>query len=67
MTNVARYANGHLFSIYESRSALEEQIAMKLGDCTEEDFEKMDKFAARIVKISDFASERNCHLYVDAE
>jgi len=34
MTNVARYANGHLFNLYEERTALEEQIAVKLGGVT---------------------------------
>ena len=31
------------------------------------DFDDMDKFGDRIRKISDYASERNCQLYVDAE
>ena len=67
MTNVSRYANGHLFNLYKERTSLEEQIAVKLGEVTEKDFEDVDKFGYRIRKISDYSSVRNCQLYVDAE
>ena len=34
---------------------------------TAKDFDDVDKFSERIRKISDYASERGCQLYVDAE
>lgn len=33
----------------------------------EEDFDIFRKFADRIVKLGEYAAERNCKLYVDAE
>lgn len=67
ITNVSRYAHGHLFNLYSDRTALEKQIALKLGGLTEQDFVDVDKFGDRIIKISNYSSERNCQLYVDAE
>ena len=66
-SNVLRYANGHLFSLYTDRTPLEEQIAVNLGGLTPKDFDDVDKFGTRIKKISDYASERDCQLYIDAE
>jgi len=66
-SNVERYTKGHLFDLYGNRTPLEEQIAQKLGGLVAKDFDDMDKFGERIRKISDYASERNCQLYVDAE
>ena len=55
MTNVARYANGHLFNLYSERTPLEEQIATKLAGVTPKDFIDVDKFGGRIRKISDYS------------
>lgn len=66
-SNVLRYANGHLFNLYTDRTSLEEQVAVKLGGLSPKDFDEVDKFGARIKKISDYALERDCQLYVDAE
>jgi len=67
MTNIARYTNGHLFSLYTPMTDLEKQIATKLGALTAKDFDDVKKFGDRILKISAYSSERNCQLYVDAE
>jgi len=67
MSEIARYTKGHLFSLYSSRTALVEQIATKLGGLNAKDFADFDLFKGRVIKLSDFASERNCLLYVDAE
>lgn len=67
MTQVQRYAKGHLFSLYDQRTALHEEIAAKLSGVTQDDLANFDLFANRIVQLSNFASERNCSLYVDAE
>jgi len=60
MSNVARYTNGHLFSLYTPTTDLEKQIATKLGALTEKDFDDVHKFGDRIRKISAYSSERNC-------
>ena len=60
MTNIARYTNGHLFSLYTPRTDLEKQIATNLGALTAKDFDDVDKFGDRIRKISEYSSERNC-------
>ena len=67
MTNIARYTNGHLFTIDGNRTALTNQIASVLGDVKESDYENMDLFYGRINKLSDVANDKNCKLYVDAE
>ena len=53
--------------MYEPRTELEKQLAVKLGALTEKDFDDVDKFAHRMGKISAYSNERNCQLYVDAE
>ena len=35
MTNISRYAKGHLFDMYGERTSLEKQIAIKLGGLNE--------------------------------
>ena len=67
MTNIARYANGHLFTIDGARTPLMAQIGTVLGDLNESDYANLDLFYGRINKLGDIASERNCKLYVDAE
>jgi len=68
MTNIARYTNGHLFNIYGAeRSPLMTQIGQKLGGLTEGDFANLDKFAGRVLHLSEVAQQRDCRLYVDAE
>jgi len=47
MSNIARYTNGHLFSIYGDRTPLTEQLARTLGGLSDTDFENFDKFAQR--------------------
>lgn len=45
MTNIARYANGHLFDMYsDERSALVEAIGSKLGGATKDDYANLDLF-----------------------
>jgi len=67
MDGCARYANGHLFHLYAERTPLTEKIAYVLGGVTPDDFELFDTFATRTKKVSNFAAERNCLIYVDAE
>jgi hypothetical protein len=68
MTNIARYANGHLFDMYsDERSALVEAIGSKLGGATKDDYANLDLFNQRMRNLSQFAKERNVLLYVDAE
>ena len=67
MTNVARYTKGHLFNLYGTRTALEEQTAKKLGDLTDQDLADVDGINERMIKVSECAHERNCLLYIDAE
>ena len=67
MTNIARYANGHLFTIDGNRTALMTQIGQVLGDLNEDDYANLDRYYGRINKLGDVANERNCKLYVDAE
>lgn len=67
MTNVARYANGHLFTIDGNRTALMTQIGQVLGDLNEDDYANLDRYYGRINQLGDVADERNCKLYVDAE
>lgn len=67
MTNVHRYYGGHVYSVYRPDSELMKQIVVRLGGLNEEDFKNAKLFVARIRRISDVASEKNCKLYVDAE
>ena len=68
MTNICRYANGHVFDLYaQEHTALERQIAQKLGGVTEKDYENLARFSERVSVLSDEAFSRNCRLYVDAE
>lgn len=67
MTNISRYTNGHLFSLYDERTALVTQIGKVLGGLTDDDYADFDLFASRVERLGDVASESNCHLYVDAE
>ena len=67
MTEVRRYANGHLFSLYDKRTALEEQLARSLGAFTDDDFARLDRYEGRVHEICDHAAANNCLLYVDAE
>lgn len=55
MTEVSRYAGGHLFSLYGKRTALEAQLAVKLGAFTDADFEKLDRYEGRVHEICDHA------------
>lgn len=70
MSNIARYTNGHLFSLYGSaseRTQLTEQLAQALGNVNKQDLANFDKFAERSGRLGKLAKERNCKLYVDAE
>ena len=67
MTNIARYANGHLFSMDGTRTPLIKQIAIALGDLNEVDFANLDLFVGRIKQLCEISHQRNCKLYVDAE
>lgn len=67
MTNVNRYFGGHVYSMYRPDTQLMKQIVIKLGDMTSDDFKDAKLFVARIRRIADVASEKNCKLYVDAE
>jgi hypothetical protein len=69
MSNIARYANGHLFSIYSGteRTELVKELARVLGDVNDKDWANFDKFAERSRQLGALALERNCKLYVDAE
>lgn len=67
MTPVARYRGGHLFSLDRDMTALEKQIATKLAGVSQDDFVKFDRFKERTLAFTDYAEQRNCSLYVDAE
>ena len=67
MANIARYKNGHLFSMDGSRTPLMKQIAVVLGAMNEVDFSNLDLFIGRIKQLCEVSHERNCKLYVDAE
>ena len=67
MTGINRYAGGHLFSLYDKRTSLEEAIATKLSDMTPSDFKKLDLYTERTIQLTNYANEKNCSLYVDAE
>ena len=47
MKNVSRYMEGHLFRLDRPMTALERQLAEKLGGLTEEDFQKFESFKGR--------------------
>jgi len=53
--------------MYSARTSLHNQIAAKLGGMTEDDLANLDLFQNRVVRLANFASERNTYLYVDAE
>jgi len=67
MTNVARYANGHLISLDGTHTPLTKQIGTVLGDLNEADFANLDLFTGRVNKLGEVADKRNCKLYIDAE
>ena len=51
MANIARYKNGHLFSMDGSRTPLMKQIAVVLGAMNEVDFTNLDLFIGRIKQL----------------
>jgi hypothetical protein len=67
MDACARYANGHLFQLYEERTPLLDAIAKALGGVAPEDLKAFDTFSERTKKVTHFAAEKNCLIYVDAE
>jgi proline dehydrogenase len=67
MTNVARYANGHMFSLDGVHTPLTRQIATALGNLDEADFANLDQFTRRVNQLGEVAEQRNCKLYIDAE
>ena len=67
MKNVSRYMGGHLFRLDRPMSAIERQLAEKLGGLTEEDFQKFESFKGRTNNFTKFSHERGCVLYIDAE
>ena len=67
MSNVARYANGHLFSLDGFSNPLTKQIGTVLGDLNEADFANLDLFIGRINQLGEVSEQRNCKLYIDAE
>ena len=52
MTAVYRYAGGHLFSLYNGRNALQEQIAVKCGGMNAADFVRLNFFVKRMEKLT---------------
>lgn len=64
---MARYHGGHLFNLFGEMSALEKQIAEKLGGMEQADWKKFELFKERTVTFAEYAAERKTHLYVDAE
>lgn len=67
MTALARYKNGHLFHLYREQTQLERQIAVKVGQVTDADFQKYAYFKERTINFCQYAADRNVSLYVDAE
>jgi hypothetical protein len=75
LNRVEIFANGHLFQVLPPRdskeehlSHLREKIALGLGfGVIDSDLVYFRKFADRLLKMTEYASERNCILYVDAE
>jgi len=67
MKPISRYQGGHLFSLYRQMTDLEIEIAKKLGGMTNDDFKKYKLFVDRTIDLTNFAFDRNCILYVDAE
>lgn len=67
MTALARYKNGHLFSLDEPLSPLETLIATEVAGMNESDFHKFELFKERTLSFTEYAEERNTSLYVDAE
>ena len=67
MTNVARYSKGHLFNIYGPSTELEKKIARCLGGLTDQDLQDAHNIAERMIRVSEYAHQRNCILYIDAE
>jgi hypothetical protein len=55
MTPVARYRGGHLFSLHRDMNALEKQIASKLGDVSEEDLKKFERFRERVLAFTEYS------------
>ena len=44
MDGVSRYANGHLFSMYRAPTLLETDLQRALGDLSEEDFTRLERY-----------------------
>ena len=44
MDGVSRYANGHLFSMYRAPTQLETDLQRTLGDLTEEDSARVQRY-----------------------
>ena len=67
MTALARYKNGHLFSLEAPLSPLEKLIATQIAGMESSDFQKFELFKERTMSFTEYAKERNTSLYVDAE
>jgi len=67
MSALARYKNGHLFSLDAPLSSLEKLIATEIAGMDESEFHKFELFKERTLSFTEYAKERNTSLYVDAE
>jgi len=67
ITQLEKYANGHLLPIVEAeRHPFLTKIALGLG-VTEVDLQYYYVFAHRVMEMTKLAHQRNCVFYVDAE
>lgn len=67
ISKVERYANAHLFPLYqENKDPFLIKIALELG-VTPSDLGVFDTFIRRVLDITTLSHEKNCLLYVDAE
>ena len=48
MSNIARYKNGHLFSLAGTRTPLTDKLATALGGLDQADFDDFEQFKRRM-------------------
>ena len=67
ITQLERYANGHLFPLMEAdKHPFLTRLALALG-VSEADLQHFHVFAHRLVEMTQLGHQRNCVFYVDAE
>ena len=67
LSRVERYANAHLFPLYqEHKNPFLSKMSLQLG-VTPSDLSIFDTFIRRVLDITTLSHEKNCLLYVDAE